>query len=88
VSNTTQAKSGGIGILGILGLIFITLKLTHVINWSWLWVLAPFWIPLAAALVLLIIGGGLGLLSHILRQRQNRKTIQSRTIISEMDHRR
>jgi hypothetical protein len=89
VSNTnTQAKSGGIGILGILGLIFITLKLTHFIDWSWLWVLAPFWIPLAVALVLLIIGGGLGLLSHILRQRQNRKTIQSRTIISDLDRRR
>jgi len=29
-------------ILGILGLIFITLKLTGHITWSWLWVLAPF----------------------------------------------
>jgi hypothetical protein len=34
-------------IFGILGLIFITLKLTGHITWSWLWVLAPFWIPLA-----------------------------------------
>lgn len=40
-------------ILGILGLIFITLKLTGHITWSWLWVLSPFWIPL------ILIGVGL-----------------------------
>jgi hypothetical protein len=41
-------------IFGILGLIFITLKLTGHITWSWLWVLAPFWIPLAIALVIIL----------------------------------
>jgi hypothetical protein len=40
-------------ILGILGLIFITLKLTGYITWSWLWVLSPFWIPLG---ILILIG--------------------------------
>ena len=34
-------------IVSLLGLLFIGLKLTHVIDWSWWWVLAPFWIPLA-----------------------------------------
>lgn len=42
-------------ILGILGLIFITLKLTGHITWPWLWVLAPFWIPLIVALFILIV---------------------------------
>jgi hypothetical protein len=41
-------------IFGILGLIFITLKLTGHITWSWLWVLAPFWIPLTFALVIIL----------------------------------
>lgn len=36
--------------LQILTLIFITLKLTGYISWSWLWVLAPMWIPLAILL--------------------------------------
>ena len=40
-------------ILGILGLIFITLKLTGYITWSWLWVLSPFWIPIG---ILILIG--------------------------------
>ena len=42
-------------IFGILGLIFITLKLTGHITWSWLWVLAPFWIPLSIVLLLFLI---------------------------------
>ena len=44
-------------ILGILGLIFITLKLTGHIAWSWLWVLAPFWIPLSILAVFILIMG-------------------------------
>lgn len=32
-----------IGFLGMLALIFITLKLTGYIVWSWVWVLAPLW---------------------------------------------
>lgn len=32
-----------ISLISMLGLLFITLKLTNVITWSWVWVLAPFW---------------------------------------------
>ena len=42
---------------GVLGLIFITLKLCGVIGWSWWWVLSPFWIPIA--FVGFILGGGI-----------------------------
>lgn len=42
-------------ILGILGLIFITLKLTGHITWPWLWVLAPFWIPIVLVLVIFFV---------------------------------
>ena len=46
---------GGIGFCGLLCLIFITLKLCNVISWSWVWVLAPIWIPIIAACVVAII---------------------------------
>ena len=36
---------GELPLLGVLGLIFITLKLTNFIAWSWWWVLSPFWLP-------------------------------------------
>ena len=38
-----QTKSGGIGFFGALGILFIALKLCGVIDWPWLWVLAPIW---------------------------------------------
>lgn len=38
----------------MLGLIFVTLKLTGVIAWSWWWVLAPFWVPLLFLLLVLL----------------------------------
>lgn len=53
------STSGGVGFTGILTLIFITLKLTGNIGWSWFWVLSPLWgwcllvIVLAALLYLL-----------------------------------
>lgn len=47
-------KSGGIGFIGLLTIVFITLKLCGVISWSWVWVLAPIWITLAAAILIVI----------------------------------
>lgn len=43
------------GICSVLGLIFVTLKLTDVIAWSWLWVLLPFWGPIAVGVVLVFL---------------------------------
>lgn len=54
-----SAKSTGLSCLGVVGIVFIVLKLLTVppvASWSWLWVLAPFWIGLALDLVLIIIG--------------------------------
>lgn len=45
MSNPDVNAKGGIGFCGILAIVFIVLKLTKVIAWSWLWVLAPIWIP-------------------------------------------
>ena len=42
---------GGIGLSGALLILFIALKLCGVIHWSWLWVLAPLWIPLAIVII-------------------------------------
>ena len=47
MSNSSSSKNGGIGILGMLFVLFVGLKLTHNIDWSWWWVTAPLWGPLA-----------------------------------------
>jgi hypothetical protein len=54
MSEKSSASSGGIGFCGLLTIVFITLKLTKVIAWSWFWVLAPVWIPLGLVLVVLL----------------------------------
>lgn len=43
MSTESKARSGGVGFGGLLFLLFLTLKLTHVIDWSWWWVTAPLW---------------------------------------------
>ena len=50
--NTT---GGGIGFVGLLTIVFITLKLLGVITWSWVWVLSPIWISLAIGLIVILI---------------------------------
>jgi hypothetical protein len=45
------------GICSALGLIFVTLKLTGVIAWSWWWVLLPFYGGVALLLAILAVGG-------------------------------
>ena len=51
--NSTQAKSS-VSFLSLLGLLFIGLKLTDNIDWSWWWVLSPFWVGPALALLFLL----------------------------------
>lgn len=45
----------GIHFFNILTLIFVTLKLTGYIDWAWLWVLGPLWMPTIFAIVILIV---------------------------------
>jgi hypothetical protein len=52
--SSSGGTSGGISVLGLLGVVFVTLKLCKVIDWSWWWVTAPFWVP--AALLVTVLG--------------------------------
>jgi hypothetical protein len=54
MENTSNGQAGGIGFAGLLTIAFIVLKLTHVIGWSWWWVLSPVWIGFALFLVISI----------------------------------
>lgn len=47
--------SSGIGFIEVLQIVFIVLKLVKVINWSWVWVLSPTWIPLLITIICLLI---------------------------------
>lgn len=43
----SNSSSGGIGLCGVLFVVFLVLKLTGNITWSWWWVTAPIWMPWA-----------------------------------------
>jgi uncharacterized membrane protein YdjX (TVP38/TMEM64 family) len=47
-------SKNGIGLTTIIFLIFLTLKLTNNINWSWWWVTSPIWIPFSIFIVLFL----------------------------------
>lgn len=53
--STSNNSTGGIGFCGLLSIVFIILKLTHFIDWSWWWVLSPLWLPLAAVLSIILV---------------------------------
>ena len=55
-NQNNKVRNSGIGFFGLLGIVFIVLKLVGVVNWSWWLVLAPLWAPTAVIVVCLLIG--------------------------------
>ena len=50
-----EIKTVGLGFFEALTLLFVALKLTGVIAWSWLWMLSPLWLTFAVAVVIAFI---------------------------------
>jgi hypothetical protein len=67
-------SSRGGSLLGLLFIIFLVLKLTGVIDWSWWWVTSPLWLPAVLVLGGLLLAVVLGLtvyktVTHVFRRR-------------------
>lgn len=63
--NVVQNKTllGSITVLQMLGVLFVALKLTNNISWSWWWVTVPFWGPAAFIIfIVLLVFLGVGLI--------------------------
>lgn len=75
MSEKSSSKSSGISAIGLLGVVFVTLKLlgvSAVAEWSWWWVLAPFWGGLAlffAILVMAVVWQVSGMLIDSIRRK-------------------
>lgn len=54
-NNNTSTSNGGIGFSGVLTILFIGLKLTGYIAWSWWWVLSPLWLQAVYILVVFML---------------------------------
>ena len=50
-----ESKSSGLGILAVLQIVFLVLKLTGLIDWSWWVVLVPLWTDIGLSLLFIIL---------------------------------
>lgn len=69
MATSSSNSSTGVGFCGLLAIVFITLKLIGKIDWAWLWVLSPLWIPLSIVLVILCGVGIAFLVVHLIEKR-------------------
>lgn len=53
--NKSSTTTSGISFSGVLFIVFLILKLTGVIGWSWWWVTAPLWVPVGIAVVVFLV---------------------------------
>ena len=63
MSNSNSSSSSGIGFSGLLTVLFVGLKLTNYIDWSWWWVVSPIWVTLLVVLFVLLFVGVIVVLS-------------------------
>jgi hypothetical protein len=71
-NNEVNVSIGG-GFSGLLFIAFLILKLCNVITWSWWWVTAPLWIPVAFVIVVSIIWAIVLAISEAIEDRRWRK---------------
>ena len=58
MSNQNSSANSGFPLAMVLFIVFLVLKLTDTIDWSWWWVTSPLWIPVLLLFVVgLLIGG-------------------------------
>lgn len=55
MSKQAELASSGISFRALLFILFLGLKLGNVIDWPWVWVFAPLWVPLLVAAVLIVV---------------------------------
>ena len=55
MTSNNSSSSSGIGFTGLLFIVFLVLKLTNIIAWSWWWVTAPLWGPFVIVFLFIIL---------------------------------
>ena len=65
--SSSSSSTGVIGFAGLLTVLFVGLKLTGVIAWSWWWITSPLWISFLLVIAILALIFGIGILVAILK---------------------
>lgn len=78
----SEVTTGGISFSGVLLIVFVVLKLVGVIDWSWWWVLSPFWIPFSIVIIFGLIVLILSIIGKIYVKRRKAKRLNGKNISS------
>lgn len=70
---TKTIVNGGVSASGLLGVAFIVLKLSGVIDWPWVWVLSPFWLSVALVIVVFVLAFSIAIIKVARKERKQRK---------------
>jgi hypothetical protein len=62
-------NSNSLSLSIIIFVVFLTLKLSNVVDWSWWWVLSPIWLPFAVVLGVIMIVSAFALISIMINDR-------------------
>jgi uncharacterized protein (DUF983 family) len=65
-----DSGSGETGFVGSLTILFIGLKLTGFIKWSWLWVLSPLWMSFLLVLLITMLIILSAVLTNLIKERK------------------
>jgi hypothetical protein len=75
-NRNSGAAGSGITLGGLTFIVFLVLKLCKVIDWSWWWVTAPLWIPIALFVgicgVVIVVAFFVGVISYIIKSVRGR----------------
>jgi len=63
----SSSSTGGIGFAGALTILFVALKLTHVVDWSWPWVLSPLWLSALLFIAVLLVIVVVAVIAHLFK---------------------
>lgn len=76
-----QVSNNSISFAGLLTVAFVVLKLIGAISWSWWWVTAPVWLPLALVagffLLAFLIIGAFSIIRELAAERRRKKRMKS-----------
>jgi hypothetical protein len=88
----TIVRYSGLSTFGALGIAFVVLRLTGTIDWPWVWVLAPFWAPVALAVTIFLLALGVvlaeqGARAWVRRREEARRRRQAAALMNEFAER-
>ena len=68
MSEKGSGSGGGVGFFGLLTILFVGLKLTGYIDWSWWWVTSPFWGGYVVFFTAFMCGAAFAIISEMRRK--------------------